>query len=140
MTRTPFAPVLRTSADVLGFWTAICRPLGWHRRDLWFCVVGGDHRPTPLMTQIEDLSEEPDPLVTDNLGGMWRQLLDGYEANGRIAVMLCRPGTASPTAADRAWGRAIAAGAGAHGVPLEPLHLASDEAILPLSMDNVDGG
>jgi hypothetical protein len=57
--------------------------------------------------------------------------------NGSIAVLLCRPGTASVDASDRAWAVAISAEAAAAGVPLEVIHVASDVAITPLPLDAV---
>ncbi|MFT4289481.1 hypothetical protein [Nocardioides sp.] len=132
---TPYAPLIRTQADLLDFWIAICHPLGWSRRDLWFCVLGEDLRPTPLMTQIEDLPDEPDPRTVDNLGRIWQQLLG--ESAGQIAALQCRPGPPPLTPVDRAWGRAMTATAAGHGVPLAVLHVASDEEIVPLPADEI---
>ncbi len=138
MTKTPYAPVLCSQSDVLQFWVRICRPLGWARRDLWFCVIGGDGRPTPMMTQVEDLPEDPDSAAVGNLGWIWRRLLDDHEPGGRVAGLLCRPGAGGSQPADRAWGRAIVGAAQEHGAPIEVLHVACDQLIFPLPMDELD--
>ena len=129
--------VLCTQADVEKFWTEICHPLGWARHDLWFVIVGADRCPLPLVQDVRDRPPEVEPELVQNLVEVWRRVREELVPDGTIAVLLCRPGSAAVSAGDRAWAGAITAEAAVAGVPLEVIHVASDEAITPLPLDAV---
>jgi hypothetical protein len=135
MTEQTFRPVLRTQADVEKFWTTICHPLGWRTRELWVVLVDEDGEPFPSVHQISDLPEVPDEQAIGQLLAGCRGLLEEFDPGGSVALLLCRPGDRSVTAADRSWTAALARAARAGGVVLEVVHLASDVAILPVPMD-----
>ncbi|GAB7003150.1 hypothetical protein JCM18899A_06210 [Nocardioides sp. AN3] len=136
MSIQPFQPVLRTQADVESFWRRICHPLGWTRHDLWFAMIGADGRPLPILHDVRDRPVEVDPSAVRSLVELWRRLEAEHAPGGRIAVLLCRPGAEAIQASDRLWARAIATEAATLGVALEVIHVASDEAIRPLVLDD----
>ena len=68
---------------------------------------------------------------------MWRRVREELLPEGRLVVLLCRPGPATVQPGDRDWARAIMAEAAAAGVPLEVVHVAGDVAITPLPLDEV---
>jgi hypothetical protein len=137
MTTGPFRPVLRTQADVASFWTRICHPLGWTRHDLWFVIVDADGRPLPVVQDVQGLSVEVEPDVVESLVEVWRRVRDDLVPGGSIAVLLCRPGAAVVQPSDREWTAALVTAASDADVPLEVVHVASDDAIVPLPLDAV---
>jgi hypothetical protein len=134
--KEPYRPILRTQADVATFWTEICRPLGWARHDLWFVMVDAERRPLPLVQDVRDRPVEVDPEMVRGLVDVWRHVRDDLVPDGSFAVLLCRPGSEVVQPTDRQWASAIASEAAAAGVPLEMIHVASDEAIRPLALDD----
>jgi hypothetical protein len=137
MTTRPFRPVLRTQADVERFWTTICHPLGWTRHDLWFVIVDADGRPLPSVQDIRDVPVEVDREAVGGLMDLWRHLRDELAPGCSFAVLLCRPGPAVLQHSDRAWAGALAAASADADIPLEVVHVASDDAIIPLPLDAV---
>ena len=137
MTEQTFQPLLRSQADVERFWTTICRPLGWQTPELWVVLVDADGEPFPSIQQIGDLPAAPDQTAIDRLVVGCRRLLDELDAGGRVALLLCRPGSAPVTPFDKAWTRALVHGAHRAGVELEVVHVASDAGVRPLPLDEV---
>lgn len=132
-----YDPVLVTQADVEAFWVRICHPLGWARRDLWFVFVLPDGRTLPQIHDIQELPDLVEPDLTRNLVWIWREALREVPEGTSIAAMMCRPGSSRLTEADRCWAESILRATSELGVPLRPLHLASDEAIRPIPMDEL---
>lgn len=54
-----------------------------------------------------------------------------------VALLLSRPGPAAVTAADRTWAVGLTQAAGRAAIPLEPLHLATDEAVRVIAPDDL---
>lgn len=133
----PYVPVLRTQRDVEEAWRALIRPLGWPERRLWFMIIGGDDRPLPVLNEVTDLPDELGPDDADPAARLWRHVLDSAAPDGRIAVLLCRPGRGGPTLADRASAAALYTAGRDARVPLEVVHLATDEQFWPLPADAV---
>lgn len=133
----PFSPILRTQRDVEEAWRALIRPLGWAERRLWFLFIGPDDRPLPVMNDVRDLPDEIGAEDARAAVTLWRRVLDAIEPDGRVAVLLCRPGRGGPSPADRASAAALYAAGRAGGVPLEVVHLATDEEFWPLPYDAV---
>ena len=86
----------------------------------------------------------------DDLHRHWRALMGPLGFSGRqlwlnvlgadrrpTPVLLARPGSAPMSPADRGFARALAAAARCSGVPLEPLHLATDEEVLAFAPDDL---
>ena len=128
-------PPLRTQADLHRQWRAMMGPLGFGGRRLWLLFLDGDDRPTEVLVQIDDVPDDPPP----GLDGLLRTCVHVREDSdlGRVAVLLSRPGPGRVRASDRRWGRALLDAAARWDVPLAPLHLATDEAVLPLTGDDL---
>ncbi len=122
------------------YWRALMGPLGFSRPLLWLCFISADDRPTTFLTQIDELPEFPDdePLLT-NLMYVARKILDEEVDGGSLAVLLSRPGTAGMTDSDRAWARGLNAACQTAGVPMRPVHLATDEAVRVFALDDLLG-
>lgn len=132
-----YAPLLRTQRDVEDAWRHLIQPLGWAGRGLWFLFVGADDRPLPLMNEMSDLPDELGPEDAVPAAELWRGVLDNIAPEGRVAVLLCRPEGGGPNLADRASAAALYAACRDAGVPLEVVHLATDEEFWPLPFDAV---
>ena len=137
MTEQTIQPMLRSQADVEKFWTTICRPLGWQTPELWVVLVDAEGQPFPSVQQISELPPAPDEVAIGHLVDGCRMLLAEFDPGGRVALLLCRPGSSAVTAFDRAWTRALVHAAHAWGVELEVVHVASDTGIRPLPLDEV---
>lgn len=135
----PFAPTLLCQRDVERMWRALMRPLGWRARALWFVLVGADDRPLPQVCEIAELPDRIDAESHATAARLWRDLLEDLVPGGRMALLLVRPGGDGPTRADRALAEGTYAACRAAGVPLEVMHLATDEDIWPLPADAVLG-
>jgi hypothetical protein len=129
-------PPLRTQADLHRQWRAMMGELGFASRRLWLLFLEPDDRPTELLLQIDDVAEEPGDGDTDSLLHLCREVRREHDL-GRVAVLLSRPGERGVRPSDRRWGRALLDSARTLGVPLAPLHLANDEAVVPLAGDDL---
>jgi hypothetical protein len=137
MDKTPFAPVIRTQADVEEAWRHLMRPLGWDGRRLWFMFVGPDDRPLRQLSEVDDLPDRLPPALAVNAARVWRRLRDELAPGGRVALLLCRPGRGGPTPDDRASAAALYDACRDAGLALEVIHLATDEEFFPLPCDAV---
>ena len=135
----PFAPVLLSQSDVEQMWRSLMRPLGWRERALWFVLVTAEDRPLPRVCEIAELPDEIDPENHAAAAELWRDLIADLVPGGRVALLLVRPGGGGPSALDRAIAEGTYAACRAVGVPLEVIHLATDEDIWPLPADAVLG-
>jgi hypothetical protein len=137
--REPFAPILLSQSDVEQMWRAVMRPLGWSRRALWFFLVTPEDRPLPRICEVADLPDEVDDEGHAADAELWRDLLADLVPGGRVALLLVRPGAGGPTPADRAFAEGVYTACRRVGVPLEVIHLATDEEIWALPADEVLG-
>lgn len=133
----PFAPVLRTQRDVEEAWRHLVTPLGWPERRLWFMLIGADDRPLPVLNEVTELPDELGPDDAEPAARLWRHVLDSAAPDGRVAVLLCRPGVGGPSPTDRASAAALYAASRDAAVPMEVVHLATDEEFWPLPADAV---
>ncbi|TQL68324.1 hypothetical protein FB381_2213 [Nocardioides albertanoniae] len=134
--KTPYAPVLRTQADVEAAWRHLINPLGWPEPRLWFMFIGRDGVPFPQLGQIEEMPAEIDAEGSENVATMMGQLV-GDMGFDRVAFLLCRPGGGSPGASDRRNAAELYAACRAAPVPVEVIHLATDKDFWPMPMDMV---
>lgn len=137
MTNASLTPVLHTQADVEQLWRTLMQPLGWSRRACWFALIGPDDHPLPQLGEFEDLPAQPPPEDLAQAARLWRDLLDEALPDGRVALLVCRPGHGGPTAVDRGVAASIYAACREAAVPVEVIHLATDEDIWPLPADEV---
>jgi hypothetical protein len=136
---TPYRPLIRNQVDLGEAWRHLIRPLGFHRRSVWLLLIGADDRPTPVITEVTDLPETVDSEPIQGLAEVLTQLLHEVEPEGRWALLLSRPGTGGSGDADRAWAAALYDTCRRHDIAHDLVHLATDEAILPIPLDDVTG-
>lgn len=129
-------PPLRTQADLHRQWRALMGPLGFAGRRLWVLFLTPDDRPTELLMQIDDVPDQPRGGETDSLLLLCREVRTEHRL-GRVAVLLSRPGSGAVRASDRRWGRALLDSARRLDVPLAPVHLATDDVVVPLTADDL---
>jgi hypothetical protein len=132
-----FAPILKSQSDVEQMWRVLMQPLGWGARALWFALVTHDDRPLPRLCEIPALPDEIDPDGHAAAATLWGDLIADVVPGGRIALLFVRPGVGGPTEVDRALAANTYAACRACGVPLEVIHLATDEDVWPLPADEV---
>lgn len=137
MTPKPFAPVLRTQADVECAWRSLIHPLGWPERRLWFMFVGSDGVPLPMVSELRELPDAIDRASADNDVWAWRAVLDEFDPGGRVALLLCRPGAGVPTVEDRLLATTLYDACRAAGLATEVIHLATDADFYPLPADDL---
>lgn len=129
-------PAIRSQDDLHRHWRALMGPLGFSGRQLWLNVLGGDRRPTPTLLQVDEVPEVPEPPLLDGLMAVIEELLED-DPDGSVAVLLARPGSAPMTHADREFAQALLDAATRTGVPLEPVHLATDEEVRVFAPDDL---
>ena len=129
-------PAIGTQEELDRHWRALMGRLGFSQRYLWVQLIDADHRPTPLLLQIEELPERPPSDVLDKLMDMLGLVLE-KDPGSSVALLLARPGPAGMTAADRAWAAGLTTAARRGRIPMEPLHLATDEAVRVLALDEL---
>jgi hypothetical protein len=118
-------------------WCALMGELGFSRRALWLASVDVDRRMVPPLVKIEDYPRLPDPEDVRELLARCRAFVDDGAPDGSLAVLLSRPGRAGITDDDRAWARALIDAGRYARLPLEPLHLATDEDLVALAPDDL---
>jgi hypothetical protein len=130
-------PPIQTPHDLYRHWRALMGELGFSRRLLWFGLVTDDGRMASQLNQVGELPRLPDGLRLDNLLEICRDSLRAVDEHGSVAFLLSRPGPARMTDSDRCWARALAAAAARVGVRLQPMHLATDEALRVFAADDL---
>jgi hypothetical protein len=133
MTDTPFVPVLRTQSDVERMWRRLMTPLGFSGCSLWMVVIEAD-RPVPKVMEIAEMPLAPEEGDAEAVAGLLEELADD---GTRFAFLRSRPGRGRPDASDRAWARALYDAGRRAGARLEVVHLAHDDDIYPLAVDDL---
>lgn len=124
---------LRTQADVQRAWALLIDPLGFTRRSLWVTCVEADGRLVRSIAEIEDDDGHHDDAEIDNLYACFADVLRDAPPGTRLAFLISRPGAGPVDADDTRFARQLVSGARRHGVPIEPVHLAHDVAIVPIT-------
>ncbi len=135
--KLPFRPVIRTQADLERAWRHLMEPLGFGGNSVWLMMIGADGRPLPQLTQIEDADEPPSPEQAAGFAAMLRTLLDDVAPGGRWAFLRSRPGRSDVRADDRAWAQTLLGACHAADVPVDVMHLATDDDLRPLVADDL---
>jgi hypothetical protein len=137
MSQTPHAPVIRTQADLEKAWRHLMEPLGFARHSLWLMFLQPDGTPLPQLTEVEDCDEPP----TEEQEASFAQFLGHFgpemRRGERIVFLRSRPGRGGPGPDDLAWARSLYAACRTAAVPTEAVHLATDDTLVPLPMDEV---
>lgn len=136
--KLPFAPVLRSPADLERTWRALAKPPGPRRRRLSFFLVGADSVPLPMMTDVEGFPAHVDVDAVDRVARLWRSLLLEFAPDGGVAALLSRPGRGAPAARDRLLAAALYDGCRMRGVRTEVIYLATDVAFHPIRQARTD--
>jgi hypothetical protein len=111
-------------------WRTLMGELGFGERLIWFSFVGSDRRMVKVLHQME-IPPEPKPRHGDELFTLLRGVLDGMpDLGATVALLLSRPGTGPISNADRRWSTMLTEAAGRHGLPMEPIFRANDEALV----------
>jgi hypothetical protein len=129
-------PAIRTQTDLHEHWRALMGPLGFSDRSLWVAFLAPDGVSEALLTKIEGIPPQPDRQILNNLMAVLQRVLDDVPGAG-VAFLVSRPGPAHITEDDRAWGRDLTTAARGALLPCRPVHLATDEAIRVLAMDDL---
>lgn len=133
----PPATVVHTHADLEAHWRSLMEPLGFVRRALWIAFIADDGEVLHQIVEVSDLPRNPDVGCLDGLTTLMRDLHDSHGLS-RYAFLLARPGDGGAGHADRAWASALHTAAAAAGVRCEPVHLATDTALTPIALDDLD--
>jgi hypothetical protein len=111
-------------------WRTLMGELGFGERLLWFSFVGSDRRMVKVLHQME-IPPEPRARYGDELFTLLRGVLDGLpDRAASVALLLSRPGAGPISEADRRWSTMLTEAASRHGLPMEPIFRANDEALL----------
>lgn len=134
--KTPYAPVLRTQADVEAAWRQLINPLGWPEPRLWFMFVGADGVPFPQLSQIEEMPAEIGPDGAESVATVMSHLVTdmGFE---RVEFLLCRPDDGPPSPTDQKNAADLYEACRAAAVPVGVVHLATDRDFWPIPADAV---
>jgi len=130
-------PPLRTQEDLHRYWRSLLGELGFSERLLWFTLVDADQRVTPMLSQLEDVPRFPDQELLDSLMDVLSKLLETALPDGSAALLLSRPGRAAMTESDRVWAASLTEAAARAGVWLQPIHLATDQALRVFAPDDL---
>ena len=128
---------LHTQADLQRMWQLLMQPLGFRRTSIWLSLIAPDWRPIRFLVEIDDLPEAPDRDDADALLEMLAELLSRDGSGCTVALLVTRPGGAQLTTHDRTLAVLLLAAARRLGVPLEPIHVATDVAVIALAPDDL---
>ncbi|RBY97969.1 hypothetical protein DQ237_03490 [Blastococcus sp. TF02-8] len=131
MTTPPLtdAPV-RSDADLTARWELVLDPPEFAKRHLWLLWLDAYGRQLPIVIPVDDVPRVPDLQLLVGLRQVHESLLaDQLGGRGHLALALCRPGSAVPTADDEAWAEALS---GLLEDVSWSLHLAADGSVVPL--------
>ncbi|NYD43145.1 hypothetical protein [Nocardioides panaciterrulae] len=137
MSETPYAPVIRSQADLEDAWRHLMEPLGFGGHSLWLMFVQPDGTPLPHLTQIEECVRPPTPPELNSFVALLRSLGSEMCAGERIVFLRSRPGRGGPTPDDLAWARSLYDACRRAEVETDVVHLATDDMLVPLPMDEV---
>lgn len=133
----PTETTIHDQADLERTWRALMRPLGFSRHSIWLMLIGPDGHPLPQLTEIEDAAEPPDEEQVEALAELLGRLHDELLPGGSFAFLRTRPGRAGLDDDDRGWARGLYAAGRLAGVPVEVVHRACDQDLVPVPMDEV---
>lgn len=127
-------PPIRTPGDLHRQWRAFMGPLGFGSRTLWMLFLAPDGRIEQPIPQIGDLPLQPRARLVRNLLGVCAMVLDDLGGGGSVAFLLARPGPPGLTDHDRAWEQALGRAAAEERVRLQPFHVATPAAVIPVQL------
>jgi len=132
-------PSVHTQADLEAAWRHLIRPLGWSSRRFWIMLIEATGDVVPQVIEVDELDHPPEDRELDGGATFLRGLADMLPLpDVRVAFLVCRPGTGGALPEDRAWASGLHRMARRAGLVCEPTHLATDEEILPIPLDELD--
>ena len=132
----PDLPIVRTQAELEAVWIRLMGPWGFDRRSVWMIRLDADRRALPVITEIAECDEAPDPESANGLAQILTSL-DEDDPGGSFAFLLSRSGSTTILDEDRAWGRMLLEAGSCAGVRLDVLHLSTDAGTVPLPPDEL---
>lgn len=126
---------IHTAIDLHQYWLELMGPLGFSERLVYFTFLDHERRAVPQLHEIGELPEAADEDFLDGLMTVFTH----FSGHFAFALLLARPGCHPMDSADRAWARALIAAGRRHGIPLEPIHLATDDCLVPFAGDDLIG-
>lgn len=138
MTKLPFRATVRTQADLEQLWRTLMEPLGFASHTLWMLIIGADGDVFPQVVQIADMPPAPTPADRKNLATFVAELDAQTDSDLRWAFLFSRPGRGGADHRDRAWAQAVLNAARKAGARCEPVHLATDDTLAPIPLDDLD--
>lgn len=121
-------PPIASPADLEDAWRMLMGELGFARPQMYVLFLHDDGQPL-FVTHLEELPARPTPLQVRQVVRMFR--LVQAHTEGACAFLVCRPGSAALTPADRTWARALAS------VTRWPVHVATDEDVRVVAPDDL---
>ncbi len=137
MSETPYAPVIRTQSDLEEAWRHVMEPLGFSGHSLWLMFIQADRTPLPHLSQIEETVTPPTDVEQSRFIGFLKCLAPEMREGERLVFLRSRPGRGGPGPDDLAWARSLYDACRAADVETDVVHLATDDALVPLPMDEV---
>ena len=132
-------PAIKTQSDLARHWRALMGPLGFSRPVLWLMFLDPSGRCDGMVTQVDEIPETSDPELLANLLGICAQVIDSeLQPGSRVAFLRSLPGPRELTDGDRSWARGLLDAAREAGLPCEPVHLATDEAVRVIALDDLE--
>ena len=133
----PYAPVIRSQADLEQVWRELMEPLGFSTHSLWMMFLRADGTPLPQLSEVEDCVDPPTEHEEAGLVRLLTSLHGEMQRGERVVFLRSRPGRGGPGPDDLAWARALYAACRAAEVETDVVHLATDDLLVPLPMDEV---
>jgi hypothetical protein len=128
---------LRSQSDLHRMWSLLMRPLGFSSTAIWMTFVDRRDVPLPLLLQITECPHVITPDEVTTLYDMLGEMVAGDLGIESVAFLIARPGHGGLTAADRQFAQRLLAGAPRTRPWCRPVHVATDEAILAVSPDDL---
>ena len=131
-----YRPVIATQSDLLATWRRLMGPLGFSAPSIWMMLICSDGTPLPQLTEIADAEQPPTVEQAAGLASVLASVAADHPGS-RWAFLRSRPGRHGPDAVDRAWAQLLHTACRRAGVATDVVHLATDERLVPLPLDDL---
>ncbi|MGB0102472.1 MAG: hypothetical protein WBP61_19495 [Nocardioides sp.] len=131
-----YEPIIDSQSALLATWQHLMQPLGFAGHSIWLLRIGPDRRAVPHLVEIADSEVLPSGEEAAGFAEVLR-LLDAGEVGGSFGFLRSRPGPGVVRADDRAWAAFLYDAGRVAGVDVEVVHLATDESVVPLPLDEI---
>lgn len=131
--------LITSQADLEQTWRTLMEPLGFSRTSLWIVFLHPDGRPHKTLIEVPapDHMTAPDPAAPELLD-LLHEWTTHEVPGGRVAFLRTRPGRGGLSPADKLWAATLYAAARVAGVPSEVVHVANDDQLVPVPLDDLD--